>query len=81
MSAVDESGTPLVLDQNRRGPGVDTTNVRDGRGRFSLKIDSANLDWIVRVEEKRYRCFVPAPLLALVCGRVAARPHALDIGR
>jgi hypothetical protein len=42
----------VSLAANKQGTGSDTSYVR-GRGRFYLKINSANVDWSVIVEDQR----------------------------
>jgi hypothetical protein len=48
----NERGVPVAVAANNNGTGKDMSYVR-GAGRFSLKINSGNLDWSVTVEDQR----------------------------
>lgn len=49
----NEAGQMVSLAANKQGPGQDVSYVRAPPGRYYLKINSANIDWNVTVEEQR----------------------------
>ena len=49
----DDAGKIVGIPVNQGGPGADVSYVRSGPGMRYLKINGANIDWHVVVEDQR----------------------------